>query len=1298
MVKVGIIGGSGLEDPKILQNTSTVSVETPFGKPSDDLVEGTINGVECVLLARHGRKHDIMPGNVNYRANLWALYSRGVDVIIASTACGSLQEHVEPGHLLFPDSVFDRTNGRKGTFFDGSYVDAPGVCHIQAHPTYNEKLRQVLISTAERPSLFDKAESTVFRSWGASLVNMTMMPECILAKELGIPYASTALVTDYDCWKDGDEHVTASSVMEVFAENVGKAKTLFVEAIEERGSRFRHDLSGHRHSIPEKLIINEVFQNWGWFDVHDSGELATRMSDGLERVRDAIGDKFGALVSYFATFVCGLTIAFHFSWQMTLVMLSVTPVFLGPILFSYKMMSKVTPKERKAYSEAGMHWGLRRAYLTTFGVAFVTFALFTAMALSFWFGTRMVVSGSITPGTIFTVFWAVSGAIYALAQASPQIPVFLSCHSAAAPIFEIIDRIVPIDSTSSKGELLWKVRGNVKFENVRFKYPTRPEVQVLKGVNVHANSGENIALISIDGTNIERLNIAHLRTIVGIVSQEPLLFADTVENNIRLGAPDIDDEEMEYCCRQANAHEFISQLPNGYKTMLGNGGVQLSGGQRQRLAIARTLARKPSILILDEATSALDTESESLVQTALENAKQGRTTITIAHRLSTIRNCDRIYVFDNGNVVEVGSHEELIEKDGFYAQMVKTQELSESGEENENSESVEELASKMQTSDQENSRRQISKRLSKAFSLTTEMMYSDVSQLQTEEESADESGFLEILHYARPEWILLSLAIFLSILRGCNYPIFSILYGRMFKILSTGSDEDKTHNSEINALYFTILGFASAGVTMAAGCLLGYVGERVTKRMRIRLFTNILRQDGEYFDRPEHATGRLTTRLAVDAPNIRAAIDQRLADVFQGISSILCGIGIAFSYGPAMAPIGILTCGTLISLQAIISQYLKKRGERDAVKAEEPSRLAIEAIEQYRTVQYLTREKQFVAMFENGMRPIHRRNLQRGIVQSFSYALTVSYTFFNFAIGYRYGVFLVTNRICSPFTIFQVIESLNSASTSLLAFGTYLPEYVRARVSAALLFRMLRDKPRIELDEGKKLVLKGDVSLMNVYFGYPVARRNMVLNGFSLNIPRGKTTALVGASGSGKSTTIQLLERFYDPIAGTVRFDKEGASELNLKFLRSQMALVGQQPTLFNYSIRENIGYGLDAIAEEEVIEAAKLAHAHEFITKMPEGYDTVVGEGGANYDPRSFLLDEATSALDAESEKLVQEALENAREGRTCVVIAHRLSTIRGADAIAVVKDGTVIEQGTHQQLLALGGVYANFVQKSSL
>uniref|UniRef100_A0A1I7T4R1 ABC transmembrane type-1 domain-containing protein n=1 Tax=Caenorhabditis tropicalis TaxID=1561998 RepID=A0A1I7T4R1_9PELO len=552
-------------------------------------------------------------------------------------------------------------------------------------------------------------------------------------------------------------------------------------------------------------------------------------------------------------------------------------------------------KEIDRYSTClseGMYWGIRRAFVSTFFSAFMSFATFSSMALAFWYGTSMVIDGLITPGTTFAVFWAVSGSMVCLNHASPQISVITTCRSAAAPIFKIIDRIVPFDGTSDDGITLSNVKGSVKFENVSFKYPTRPEVNVLENVNLYANQGENIAIvghsgcgkstlaallmhfyeindgkISVDGINIEELNLSHLRNLVGIVSQEPSLFVDT---------------------------------------------------------------------------------------------------------------------------------------------------------------------------------------------------------------------------------------------------------------------------------------------------------------------------DGEYFDHWEHATGRIITRLATDAPNIRAAIDQRLADVLQGASAILCGAVVAFYYGPTMAPIGIATVALLISIQATITHILKKRGVIDAKNAEDSSRLAIEAVEEYRTVQYLTKEKYFVKKFDDGMESIHSRNLQRGVLQAFSYALTASYTYFNFAIGYRYGIYLISSNAATPFIIFQVIEAVNSASSSILAFGTYLPEYVRARVSAGLLFQMLKDKPKINssCDNQKKIELNGDISLNNIHFKYQVSGRHFVLKDFTLRIKRGKTTALVGASGCGKSTIIQLLERFYDPLDGEITYDKNLLKDLNLKHLRSQIALVGQQPVLFNYSIRENIGYGLETINE----------------------------------------------------------------------------------------------------------------------
>ncbi|EPB78589.1 ABC transporter, ATP-binding protein [Ancylostoma ceylanicum] len=255
---------------------------------------------------------------------------------------------------------------------------------------------------------------------------------------------------------------------------------------------------------------------------------------------------------------------------------------------------------------------------------------------------------------------------------------------------------------------------------------------------------------------------------------------------------------------------------------------------------------------------------------------------------------------------------------------------------------------------------------------------------------------------------------------------------------------------------------------------------------------------------------------------------------------------------------------------------------------------------------------------------------------------------------------------------------------------------------------MLREKPKIDSLSplGKTITLQGSIRFSRLFFSYPVSRRNMVLTGINLKIPAGKTVAFVGPSGCGKSTSIQLIERFYDPVVGKVvrmtrlfeampsyklqsLFDEEDARELNLKHLRSQISLVGQEPILFNYSIRENIAYGVENPTDKEIEDAAKLSNAHSFIAKLPNGYNTIVGERGGMLsggqkqriaiaravirNPKILLLDEATSALDTESEKIVQEALERAREGRTCIVIAHRLSSIQNADLIVVLKDGNV-------------------------
>uniref|UniRef100_A0A5K3FVY2 Purine nucleoside phosphorylase n=1 Tax=Mesocestoides corti TaxID=53468 RepID=A0A5K3FVY2_MESCO len=281
-LKVGIIGGSGLDDPDILENRKDRYVTTPFGEPSDALIEGTISGVPCILLARHGRRHNIMPGNVNFRANVWALKESGCTHILASNACGGLQEHTHPGDIVVLNQLFDRTHNRKQTFYDGEPGHPVGVVHLSAADPYCEETRKVLIEAARKfiPSIYtpgqvrsehdephlhttgscvtiegprfsSRCESEMFHSWGIDVINMTNVPEVILAKEAGLSYATLAIVTDYCAWRKTREGVNVEEVVKNFKKSANTVKGILIEAIKLLSTRDWTDVVTANRALAE---------------------------------------------------------------------------------------------------------------------------------------------------------------------------------------------------------------------------------------------------------------------------------------------------------------------------------------------------------------------------------------------------------------------------------------------------------------------------------------------------------------------------------------------------------------------------------------------------------------------------------------------------------------------------------------------------------------------------------------------------------------------------------------------------------------------------------------------------------------------------------------------------------------------------------------------------------------------------------------------------------------------------------------------------------------------------------------
>ncbi|KAK0397961.1 hypothetical protein QR680_002359 [Steinernema hermaphroditum] len=1138
-------------------------------------------------------------------------------------------------------------------------------------------------------------------------------------------------------------------------------------------------------------------QDIPWYDKHNSGTLTTKLFDNLERVKEGTGDKCALLIQFVSQFFAGLAIAFSYDWRLTLIMVSLSPFIMLCGAFIAKLMANSATREAEKYAiagsvaeevltsirtvvsfngqekecsrynkalQAGKIDGIMKSIYVGVGLALTFLIIFSSYTLAFWVGTDYVVWGWIEPSTLLTVFFSVMLGSMAMGQAGPQFAVIGTAQGAAAAIFDIIDREPEIDSYSEDGIRPERVEGRIVVNDVRFQYPTRPDIPILKGVSFTVNPGETVALvgssgcgkstivqlllryynphsgsITIDGHEISLINIRHLRNLIGVVSQEPILFNCSIKQNIMYGNDDISEEDIVRACRKANAETFIKDLPEKYETLVGDRGTQLSGGQKQRIAIARALVRDPKILLLDEATSALDAESESIVQEALEKASKGRTTLIIAHRLSTIRNADKIIAIKGGEVQEVGKHEELMAQKGLYYELVNAQVFADVEKVNNQEKAVLErqfsdMSARSRFSSTSSVKRDGARFTGRLMSVDENDedapkfgapgeqpdVKSETKRLQKdlEKEGAKPANLFSILKYARPEWIFIIIAVVAATIQGCVFPAFSLFFTEILTVFTTTDKEEMSRKGHFWALMFLVLGVVQ-GVTMfSQAFFFGMSAERLTMRLRAMLFRNVMRMDIAYFDQPNHSSGKISTRLATDTPNVKSAIDYRLGSVFSAVVSVGCGIGIAFYYGWQMAllVVAIFPLGGVG--QALQMKYIEGRAKADAKELENSGKTAMEAIENIRTVQALTLEDRFHRAFCEHLAYPHSTSTRKSIVQGFTYGFSNSIFYFLYSAAFRFGLYLIIKRILIPMHVMKVLFAISFTAGSMGFASAYFPEYIKARFAAGIIFKMLGETPKIDglSKNGKRPDINGRVHFNDLHFSYPERPGVRILKGLNLTVQPGQTLALVGPSGCGKSTVISLLERFYDPLDGQVVVDSTNLCEINPGHIRSQMALVSQEPILFDCSIRENIIYGLDAesITDAQIEEVARLANIHKFISDLPDGMNTRVGEKGTQLSggqkqriaiaralirkPKILLLDEATSALDTESEKVVQEALDRASEGRTCIIIAHRLATVVNADCIAVVTDGVVIEKGTHSELMNLQGAYYKLTQKQNM
>jgi len=737
--------------------------------------------------------------------------------------------------------------------------------------------------------------------------------------------------------------------------------------------------------------------------------------------------------------------------------------------------------------------------------------------------------------------------------------------------------------------------------------------------------------------------------------------------------------------------------------------VQMSGGQKQRIAIARAMLKNPSILLLDEATSALDAESEKIVQDALGKASIGRTTVVVAHRLSTIQGAHKIAVMQKGQVIEFGGHQELISNpNGAYTALLQIQQKAPSHDTIALDAASNALMPSGITSPSIESR-------SPARLNQFDSCISGLEQEELKVNAEFRSSFCRLLALNAPEWKHTLMGCVGAFGYAATQIAYSVTVASMIAALFLKDADAIKSKVGIYCILFIALAVHVFAVNLVQHYNFAVVGEFLAKRIRQRMLSKILTFEVGWFDLDQNSSGAICSKLAKEANVVRSLVGDRVSLLVECLSGVIITVTLGMFVAWRFA-IVLIAVQPLMVLCFYTRNVLLKSVSGKSIKAQnQGSQAAFECVTHHKTIAAFCSQEKIIQIFDSTQsgprREINKQSWYAGLALGTSKFFEICY----WPLEFWYGGRLIAHGVIS-FHAFLLNHFIFGRLGRMIAdAGSMTSDLAKGSDAVTSVFEILDRNSLINPEDHDGVnpeKVQGSIALNSVDFAYPARPNAMILRNFSLKINAGSSMALVGKSGCGKSTIIGLIERFYDPLKGMVLVDGKDIRSFNLRSLREHIALVGQEPTLFAGSIRENIAYGKENASEAEIIEAAKAANAHEFISCLKDGYETSAGNRGTQLsggqkqriaiaraiikNPSILLLDEATSALDAHSERVVQEALDRVTVGRTTVIVAHRLASIQNADCIAVVEKGSVVERGNHAHLMVKGegGAYFGLIK----